>query len=222
MPGRMNAPDDRKIITRMKIKTLVVGPIDTNCYIISEDKGSSSFIIDAGEDLPGILALVKNCGLNVKAVLATHGHYDHVTAAKGLKDALRVPFYIHGSDAFMVSHAAQPLLSAIGHGTFPAVDPDGILSEGHILSAGGLSLKVIHTPGHSPGGVCFYCEKDGILFSGDTLFYADHGRCDLPGSSYREMVVSLKRLFELPDDTAVYPGHGPGTTIGDEKKRRLF
>jgi len=113
-------------------------------------------------------------------------------------------------------------LSAIGHGNFPPIEPDGILAEGSVLNAGTLSLKVIHTPGHSPGGVCFYCEKDGILFSGDTLFYADHGRCDLPGGSYDNMVTSLKKLFCLPQDTLVYPGHGRATTIGEEKRRGLI
>lgn len=206
----------------MKIKTLVVGPIDTNCYIATEDNGTSSFVIDAGEDISGILRTLRCDGLDAKAVLATHGHYDHVTAGKELKDSLCVPFCIHGDDAFMISREAQPLLSAIGHGNFPPIEPDGILAEGSVLNAGTLSLKVIHTPGHSPGGVCFYCEKDGILFSGDTLFYADHGRCDLPGGSYDNMVTSLKKLFCLPQDTLVYPGHGRATTIGEEKRRGLI
>jgi glyoxylase-like metal-dependent hydrolase (beta-lactamase superfamily II) len=153
----------------MKIKTLVVGPIDTNCYIATEDNGTSSFVIDAGEDISGILRTLRCDGLDAKAVLATHGHYDHVTAAKELKDSLRVPFCIHGDDAFMISREAQPLLSAIGHGNFPPIEPDGILAEGSVLNAGTLSLKVIHTPGHSPGGV-FTVKKTASYFP-ETRFF---------------------------------------------------
>ncbi|MFA5103755.1 MAG: MBL fold metallo-hydrolase [Candidatus Margulisiibacteriota bacterium] len=191
----------------MKIKTLVVGPIETNCYIISDQDSSSAFVVDAGANPAGILSAIEQERLNVKAILTTHGHFDHVTAVKEIKDRLKVPFLIHMEDSFMLS---------------PLLNPDGPLTEGLILNAGDLSLKVIHTPGHSPGCVCLYCEKDGILFSGDTLFYADHGRCDLHGGSYKKMIKSLEKLFELPEDTAVYPGHGQKTTIGDEKKRGLI
>lgn len=191
----------------MKINTLVVGPIETNCYIISDDASSPAFIIDAGADPAGILSVIKKNGLDVEAVLSTHGHFDHVTAVKEVKDSLKVRFLINREDAFMLG---------------PSLSPDGSLDEGLVLNTGDLSLKVMHTPGHSQGCVCLYCEKDGTLFSGDTLFYADHGRCDLQGGSYKKMIKSLNRLFELPEDTVVYPGHGQKTTIGDEKKRGLI
>ncbi len=191
----------------MNIKILVVGPIETNCYIISDTNSSSAFIIDAGSDTTEIISAVEQGSLDVKAILSTHGHFDHVTAVKAVKDRLKAPFLISRKDSFMLGHL---------------LIPDGSLDEGLILNAGDISLKVIDTPGHSPGCVCLYCEKDGILFSGDTLFYADHGRCDLQEGSYSEMKRSLQELFELPDSTIVYPGHGPKTTIGDEKKRGLF
>lgn len=191
----------------MNIKTLVVGPIGTNCYIVSDNNSSSAFIIDAGANPDRIFSAIEQSGLDVKDILTTHGHFDHVTAVKEIREKLKAPFLIHSEDVFMLA---------------PSLLPDGLLDEGLILTAGGLSLKVIHTPGHSPGCICLYSEKDGILFSGDTLFYADHGRCDLPGSSYKKMIKSLSKLFELPENTVVYPGHGKKTTIGDEKKRGLF
>ncbi len=190
----------------MIIETLVVGPIKTNCYIATDEKSRDSFIVDAGDNPAKIIGLVEGRLLSVKGIIATHGHFDHVTAVKALKDRFKAPFFMNPEDF--------PMLYDMG-------SPEVPLYDGLKLKAGGLEFKVIHTPGHTPGCVCLYSEKDGVLFSGDTLFYADHGRCDLPEGSYPDMKNSLIKLFDLPDDTVVYPGHGRKTKIGDEKKRGL-
>jgi len=195
----------------MKILTLVVGPIQTNCYIAFDEISKEAFVIDVGGRPQDIMSIVKENALSVKGIIATHGHFDHVTAVIALNKSLDVPFYIHEADVPMV----PPQL-------VEALSPGQLLSDGKELKIAGMTFKVIHTPGHTHGGICLYCEKDKVLFSGDTLFYADHGRCDLPVSDYGRMVSSLKKLFLLPDDTVVYPGHGGATTIGAEKTRGLI
>jgi len=195
----------------MKILTLVVGPIQTNCYIAFDEISKEAFVIDIGGRPQDVLSVVKENALSVKGIVATHGHFDHVKAVMDLNKSLNVPFYIHEADVPMVHLQLADGLS-----------PGQLLSDGKELKISGITFKVIHTPGHTHGGICLYCEKDKVLFSGDTLFYADHGRCDLPVSDYSKMVPSLKKLFSLPEDTVVYPGHGRTTTIGAEKTRGLI
>jgi len=180
----------------MQIKCLKVGPLQTNCYLVTNNQGT--LIIDPGAESEKILKALGD--QKVKALVLTHGHYDHVTEAFYLKEKLNCLVMIHKKDEAMMSYSTQ-------------VRADKLLKDGDQL----LVLKVIHTPGHSEGSICLYSEKEKVLFSGDTLFAGNYGRCDLPGSSQREMENSLKRLLTLPPETKVYPGHGQPTTIGKER-----
>jgi len=181
----------------MEIKTVVVGQLENNCYIVSDGETKEAIIIDPGEEADKIIEASK--GLKIKAVVLTHGHYDHVTDAP----KIGAPIWIHPNDEAMMSYSNQ-------------AKADKVLNNGDIFEVGSLKFEVLHTPGHSAGGICLYDGKE-TLFSGDTMFKGDHGRTDLPTSSGREMVESLKRLIKLPGNVKVYPGHGPTTTIKEEK-----
>ncbi len=194
----------------MRIKTLVVGTLYTNCYIVSE--GDEAFIIDPGAEADYILEQVK--GLKVKAILATHGHFDHILAVERLKRALKAPFLIHPADGWIMEESLKwinPPRPA------PGIDAP-LIGE---LDLKGHKFEVIHTPGHTPGSVSILVDNE-ILFSGDTLFQGSVGRYDFPGSSFEDLKKSIKKLMELPDHVKVYPGHGGETTIGDERRENWF
>ncbi|MCG8472718.1 MAG: MBL fold metallo-hydrolase, partial [Desulfobacterales bacterium] len=160
--------------------------------------------------------------LTVKAILNTHGHFDHVGANKRLKEATGAPIMIHEDDARMLSELS---ITAMAFGLKAENSPaaDRLLKDGDTISFGEITLEVRHTPGHTPGGVTFYCEAEKVAFAGDTLFYGSIGRTDLPGGNYGTLISSIKtQLFSLPDETVVYTGHGPKTTIGTEKQYNPF
>lgn len=189
----------------MEIKTIKVGPLATNCYLVSDPATKEAVIIDPGFEAKKIIDSARD--LKVVAILLTHGHYDHVTSAPKVAGAFSAPIWIHQNDETMMNLSNN-------------VKADKYLKDGEKLEIGPprrMKLEVIHTPGHSPGSICLYDGKN-ILFSGDTLFRDTWGRTDLPGGSEKMMQESLKKLFSLPDDVKVYPGHGPATTIRDEKK----
>jgi glyoxylase-like metal-dependent hydrolase (beta-lactamase superfamily II) len=200
----------------MRIIALEVGPFFSNCYIVGPDNGNKGFVIDAGAEPSDIMVAVKKLRLTIKYIVATHGHMDHVGAVAELKKATNAAFTIHEDDASALSRRGF-LFGGIGGN----IQPDVLLHGDETIEAGGLILKVIHTPGHSPGGICLL--GDGVLFSGDTLFRRGIGRYDFPGASGQQLIDSIrKRLFTLPDATVVYPGHGPQTTIGEEKLGNPF
>ena len=180
----------------MQIKTVKVGSLQTNCYIVIDEKSSEAVVIDPGDEGARILAEIK--GLKVRYIILTHGHPDHFGAIDVLQKATGAPLLANPDDGWFVK-------------------PDQELKDGQGIKFGEISLKVIHTPGHSRGGVCLYA--DGVLFSGDTLFSGDRGRTDLPGGSMAQMAKSLNRLSRLPDETVVFPGHDEPTTIRREKER---
>lgn len=186
----------------MRIKTIKVGELMTNCYIVSDEISKEGVIIDPGFEMDEIINEIGD--IKIKAIILTHGHYDHVTDAFALSETINAPVMIHKDDEAMMAYSTQKRA-------------DRILDSGDKLEIGHWKLEIIPTPGHSKGSICIYNEKAGVLFSGDTLFWKDHGRTDLPGSSQNEMENSLKKLFALPPHTKVYPGHGKPTTIGDEK-----
>ena len=186
----------------MEIKTVKVGDLQTNCYIVYDPKSKEALIIDPGDEPE--LIIKKADGLKVKAIVLTHGHYDHTTLAPLVAKKLNTLIYIHKEDNEMMFFNAQ-------------TKADRFLSEGDKLKIGKNVFTIISTPGHSRGGICLYNNEQGILFSGDTLFYQTCGRYDLPGSSEEDMIKSLKKLLALPENTVVYPGHGPNTTIGAER-----
>ncbi|MFN2185409.1 MAG: MBL fold metallo-hydrolase [Anaerolineae bacterium] len=201
----------------MIIATLPVGLIQTNCYIAGCPETKAGAVIDPGGDPERILAEVERQGLSIKYVLNTHAHFDHTDANGAIVRATGATLALHPLEL--------PLLKASGGAALfglqadPSPLPDLELRDGDELEVGTLRFQVLHTPGHTPGHVCFYEQAEGVLFDGDVLFQRSIGRTDLPGGNYRQMMDSIQRvLFALPEETVVYSGHGPATTIGDEKR----
>ena len=201
----------------MIVKTLVVGALATNCYIVGCEKTKQAAVIDPGDEADRILAAVREAGLTVTHVLLTHAHFDHIGAADEVVKASGAPLALHPDDL--------PLLQAGGGALFFDFQPPPVpaavtsLAAGQEIGVGELTLRVLHTPGHSPGHVTFYAPAEGALFDGDVLFAEGIGRTDLPGGSFAVLMRSIgEQLMTLPDDTVVYPGHGPATTIGHERR----
>lgn len=199
----------------MIIHTLPSGPFDTNAYVVACPTTKKAAIIDpAPESYDKILNTIESNHLKPELVLLTHSHWDHIAEVAQIKKKYHLPVYIHALDA--------PNLESPGADKLPCwiaiegVHPDKLLKEGEIISVGDLQFHVIHTPGHTPGGVCFYCPKENVLISGDTLFKGTIGNISFPTASPSSMWESLKKLSKLPKETIVYPGHGPSTTIGTE------
>ena len=192
----------------MKILTLALGELQTNCYIVASEKGNA-FIVDPGDEAGVVRAALEKNHFRACFIVNTHGHIDHIGADK----ALGLPVYIHNEDAEMISDVSKNS-STVVLGSFDPVVPERKLKDADHIVLDELDFEVIHTPGHTRGGICLYAA--GVLFSGDTLFYRGIGRTDLPDASDLLMEKSLQRLSKLPADTAVYPGHGPKTTIRRE------
>lgn len=199
----------------MKITTLEVGSFLSNCYIIADEKSRSGIIIDPGASPRRILDSVGEQNLEIKYIVATHAHMDHVSAVNEVKKANNAIFAIHQADAKLLARGG--MMGLFG----PAAKPDLLLQEGNRIEFGSLSFSVLETPGHSPGGICLLGH--GVVFSGDTLFRQSIGRYDFPGCSGRDLMASIRnKLMVLPDLTTVYPGHGPATTIGLERASNPF
>jgi len=206
----------------MILEHLLVGALASNCFVIGDEETKTGAIIDPGGDEEQILKVVQNKQLQIKFIIATHGHFDHVAAAGLLKDTLKCDFLLHKDDVSFVRESKQ---SAQNWGiNIPQVpDPDKYIEDENILELGSLKLLIIHTPGHSPGGISIYLKSENILFSGDTLFSGSVGRTDFMGGSMNLLVKSIReRLYTLPDNTVVYTGHGESTTIGHEKMYNVF
>ncbi|UCF04049.1 MAG: MBL fold metallo-hydrolase [bacterium] len=206
----------------MIVKGLVVGPVAANCYIIGDEESREGAIIDPGDNAGKILEVVKETGLEIRFIIATHGHFDHNAGVTELKRKLDADFLLHRDDLMLVQRSKR---SAMNWGIVieQVPDPDGYIDDGDILKVGQLELKIVHTPGHSPGGISIYIEKENVLFSGDTLFQGSIGRTDFEGGSMAALAGSIReRLYTLPDSTVVYTGHGPVTTIEDEKRHNMF
>lgn len=204
----------------MEIITLVVGELEVNCYLVGDAKKNEWLIIDPGGEGKEILETIAGKKAGIKFIVNTHGHPDHTSANNVIKKETGAPLYIHKADASFLSglFTTMARLSGIKGASSK---PDCFLKEGDTVSIGDISFKVIHTPGHTPGGICLYAR--GVLFSGDTLFAASIGRTDLPGGSLDNLLNSIKdKLFSLPDETMVYPGHGPRTSIAEEKNSNPF
>jgi len=204
----------------VKLKSLEVGPFASNCYIIGSETGEG-IVIDPGADADRILRAIEKLKLDIKLVVATHSHIDHIGAVKKVKETTGAQFAMHGDDVQALSHSGDFFSSLLGASISSPPQPEILLREGDILEASGLSFTVLHTPGHSPGGISLLGY--GAVFVGDTLFYQGIGRFDFPGASGSQLLNSIHtKLMTLPDSTAVYPGHGPQTTIGDERRWNPF
>jgi glyoxylase-like metal-dependent hydrolase (beta-lactamase superfamily II) len=209
----------------MIVKTLTVGLLQTSCYVVADRMGGEVAIIDPGGDVPQIIDASR--GFVVRYVINTHAHFDHIAGNGALLTALAEQQEIPPE---LLMHSRAAPLSETGGGASlfgfqmtPSPPADRLLSDGDVLALGQLSLKVLYTPGHSPGSISLYCASEGVLFVGDVLFRRGVGRADLPGGNWQTLLDSIKtRLFALPDETTVYPGHGPATTIGEERRGNPF
>jgi hydroxyacylglutathione hydrolase len=199
----------------MIFETVVVGPLQVNCYIIGCEDTLEGVVIDPGDDADRISRAISRHGLKIIHVLNTHGHFDHIGANRAILAATGADFMIHEADVPMLGRGdATAALYGLSSENSPL--PDRCFPDGATIPVGKLELKVLHTPGHTPGGCCFLV--DGILISGDTLFADSVGRTDFPGGSSETLIKSIRgKLMVLADDIVVYPGHGPATTIGRER-----
>ncbi len=203
----------------VKIYPLVVGRLQTNCYIVQS--GNEAIVVDAGDEADRIRRFLADSGAKPSMIIATHTHFDHVLGVEGLRAETGAPFLIHKDDLPMLESMQARVQQFMGVRVPPPPKVNGYLKEGDQLALGNETLRVIHTPGHSPGSISL-AGKNYVL-TGDALFNQSIGRTDLPGGDYETLITSIKKkLFQLDDSTAVYPGHGPETTIGDEKLANPF
>lgn len=205
----------------LDIRNLVVGMIQTNCYLIKNRKTNELIIVDPGDWAEKIEQAVSLSGATPVGILLTHGHYDHMMAAKEVKEFYQIPIYASAAEKELLNDAS--LNTSAGWAAPCTLLADIWLDAQQEFLLGGISIHVIATPGHTKGSVCFYLEEEGLLLSGDTLFCESIGRTDLPTGSMRAIKESLHRLLnELPEDVSVYPGHGEATTIAHEKQYNPF
>jgi len=203
----------------MIVRALSVGPMEANCYILECEETRTAMVIDPGSDAARILSVIGEHNLQLKLIVNTHAHVDHIAANSDLREKTSALLCIHSADADMLLDPQKNLSFFIGTPvSSPA--PDRLLDDGDILEIGTLRLKVMHTPGHSPGSICLLGDK--CIFTGDLLFAGGIGRYDFPGSSYAILIDSLRKVTALDDDLIVYPGHGPTTTIGNERRTNPF
>ena len=208
----------------MKIDRLILGDFQTNCYVVRADEAATDcLIVDAGLDADDLIELLQRDRLNPVATVLTHGHADHIVGTAALREHFpQTRVYIHKLDAPMLADP-RANLSAFAGMVFTAEPADVLLEDGDTVEQAGITLKVLHTPGHTPGGICLYAEREGLVFVGDTLFADSVGRTDFPGGDMDQLIESIRtKLFTLPENTAVYPGHGMRTTIGREKRSNPY
>jgi hydroxyacylglutathione hydrolase len=199
----------------MHIKTIVAGPVETNAFVVGDETSHEAMIVDAPPDsLDQLLGAARDDGFNVTLIVLTHSHFDHVIDAAALRRETGAPLAIHPD-------ALEHLKKSIANGQVPysvdEIGPDQFLNEGDELAIGALRFKVLLTPGHAPGQVSLYEEREKVVFGGDTLFPGGYGRADLPESSAEDTRESMRKLLQLPDDVTVYPGHGLPAQIGNER-----
>ncbi|MBC8476880.1 MAG: MBL fold metallo-hydrolase [Dehalococcoidia bacterium] len=204
----------------MIIRKLEFGPFAGNCYIVGSESTGEGMIIDPATQGEDIVSQVEELGLKVKVIVLTHGHMDHTGALAEVKEATGAEVVIHANDAPYLQNK-HPMMQMFSRSSKEMPTPDRLLEDDDTIDIGELRFRVLHTPGHTPGGISLLGE--GVVFTGDTLFQFSIGRADFPGASYEEELESIRtRLLTLPDETTVYPGHGPDTTIGIERKINPF
>ena len=209
----------------MPLRRLVVGPLEANCFIVHAEGSREAVVVDAGGDAERIIAEIESLGLAPRVLFSTHGHVDHVEANGGLKRRFpEMTLAIHSAERELLLRPTLNLSLFVGGSVHPP-EPDRLLEEGDEVTAGPLSLMTLHVPGHSPGGAALFGQIDGgpAVFAGDCLFAGGIGRVDFPGGDGATLLRSIReKLFTLPEETRVLPGHGPETTIGEEKRTNPF
>ena len=204
----------------MEITTVVVSMFETNCYIVRADSNRDCAIIDPGDEAERIITEIERQRLVPKAILLTHGHGDHCGGVNDILKSYHIPLYAGKGEEALLLSAERNMSAAVGNPVTCNM-PDRLLKEDDTVAIGDIAFRVIQTPGHSPGGVCYLHENH--LFCGDTLFYGSVGRTDFPGCSHEQLISSIAdKLLNLPDETICYPGHGPTTTIGFERTNNPF
>ena len=206
----------------MILETLSLGPLQTNCYIVAAGPEQPAAVIDPGDEVERILQTLLKHALTVKCILLTHYHFDHTGAVLALRQATGAEVCIHEREAAPLANPPV-IFRLFAPGGAEPITADRLLADNETIDLGELSLTCLPTPGHSPGGLSFYSATAGVVFSGDALFAGGIGRYDFPGSSFEELARSIReRLYTLPPETVVYPGHGPHTTIGAERRSNPY
>jgi len=204
----------------MLLHKLAVGPLQVNCFVVGCPQTRQAAVIDPGEDAERILQVVARENLEVCCIINTHGHFDHIGANHALVKATGAELMVHRDDAPLFA-AASEHAELFGLTTTPSPEAQRLLDEGDEIDVGELRFRVLHVPGHSPGGICLHCQDH--LFVGDVLFAGSVGRTDLPGGNHQQLIAGIRsKLLPLPDQTVVHTGHGPDTTIGQEKRHNPF
>jgi hydroxyacylglutathione hydrolase len=211
----------------MLLDCVVVGPIQCNCYILAEPTSRKAYLIDPGAETPEFVTYLQNKKWDLEAILITHCHIDHVGGLTAVLRDQQPPVYFHPGDQFLFDDVTmQARLFGVTPQQLQASQPasqQGLLSDGQRFSLDGETIAAIHTPGHTPGSVCYLAMKEGLLFTGDTLFQGSIGRTDLWGGSFAEIIKSIReKLLVLGDEVRVFPGHGPETTIREERASNPF
>lgn len=207
-------------LTEIVVGRTVFLEFQENCWLVAHSRSKEAICVDPGGDADQVLDLARQMGLTIKYIATSHGHIDHIAGVGALRRATGAPVLAHGGDVEMLRYAKDMGLR-FGMTVEDPGEPDSLLADLDDVDVGGLKLKVLHTPGHTPGSVCFYAN--GVVFAGDTLFNGSIGRTDLPGGDYdQEMASICDRLLALPDDTIVLPGHMDQTTIGHERQRNPY
>ena len=206
----------------MILEMLTVGPFQENCYIIGDEDSGVGAVVDPGDEAARIAVAVEQTNLEVGSIIVTHAHIDHVGAVAALVDEYTCPVLMHaGAEPMLKQLPIQAMMMGLKFGKVPAVDRH--IDDEEVLEVGGLRLRSLYTPGHAPGHLAFYVEEQGLVLSGDALFAGSVGRVDLLGGSMEVLMRSIEeRLRTLPDETTVYPGHGPQTEIGNERTSNPF
>ena len=205
----------------LMVRGIVVGLFRENCYVVGSRRSGEAVCVDPGDEPGEILALARDMGVTITRIVCSHAHLDHIMAVGALKEATGAPFLLHADDLALAEQLPATARMWLGQAVPPAPAPDFFVAEGDDVEIAGVSLKIMHTPGHTRGSVCLY--GGGMLFSGDTLFRGSIGRTDLPGGDFPQIMRSITgRLLDLPDETVVLPGHMLETTIGAERVENPF
>lgn len=212
----------------MRVERFVLNELGTNCYVVAPVSGHEAVVIDPAGPMEPVERYLEEHGLTVRAIFQTHGHADHILGLEALREKTGAPVYIHEGDAEMLTDPTKNLSAFMGR-PVRCRPAEYLWKGGEILTVAGLRVKVLHTPGHTPGGVCLDIAPEGkeiqpkIVFTGDTLFAGSIGRTDFPGGDYEQLIESIRtQLLPFPDDTVIFPGHEGDSTIGDERKLNPF
>ncbi len=207
----------------MILKTLPVGMLQVNCYILESETTGEAVVVDPGDEAGEILSTVERAGLRVALILATHAHFDHLLACRALQERTHAPFRLHRDDLPLLGAMQRTCQAWLGYDPGPPPDVAGFLTPGEVVEAGEIRLEVRHTPGHSPGSVTFVDHEGRRTITGDALFAGSIGRTDLPGGNLKTLLSSIRtEILTLPDDYAVLSGHGDATTVGAERRSNPF